>query len=538
MTTRQPAPEYDLLIRNGRLIDGTGNPWRRADVAIRGDTIDRVGRLPATTTARVTIDAHDQWVAPGFIDTHTHSDLPLLVDGRAMSKVFQGVTTEVLGEDSSVAPVVGEHAVEELRLALDAYGLVDPWHSLADYFERLEQSGTSVNVASYVGAGQLRCCVMGHEPRAATSAELDEMKRLLGTAMGEGALGLSTGLIYVPGRFASTEELIALAKVVAAHGGIYAGHLRDEGPMLLAAIDEAIRIGQEGNLPVDIFHLKAAGPRNWGLLDAALGRIGDARQRGLDIGANVYPYTASATGLDVRFPTWARAEGPEALVERLRDPELRARIKLELEQQGDTYGGPEGFGEAVIINQTYQPANERWHGKTLGQVAEARAEDVFDALIELLISEGGRGTASYFIMSDHNLAKKIVQPWVSIGSDGSALAPEGPLAESSPHPRSYGTFPRVIAEYVRERGLLNLEDAVRKMSGLPAGRLGIPRRGLVQPGFFADLVVFDAERIRDRASFGEPHRLSTGVAHLLVNGVAVIRDGEHTGARPGRGVRR
>jgi N-acyl-D-amino-acid deacylase len=528
--------QYDLLIRNGRLIDGTGNPWVYADVAILGDRIADIGRLPRETTAERTIDAAGLYISPGFIDIHSHSDFSLLVDGRAMSKVTQGVTTEVLGEDASAGPVIGEVAEREMKRNLERYGLEPSWRSLGDYFRVLGSSGASVNVASFVGAGQLRRCVMGLEERQATTDELEEMKRLLAEAMGQGAVGLSSGLIYIPGRYASTEELIALAGI-AAQGGIYASHIRSEGSDVLGALDEAIRIGAEARLPVEIFHFKAAGRSNWNLLPAAIAKIDSARQAGIDITADIYPYIASSTGLDARFPAWVRSGGSEAFSARLEDPEIRGRVRRQLESMAESYGGPQPFAESILVALVYQDENKRWEGKTLWEIADATGKDVFDALIDLEDSEGGRGLGIYFTMTEENVRLKLKQPWVSIGSDGTAITPEGILGQGKPHPRYYGAFPRVLAKYVREENVVPLEDAIRKMTSRPAQRLGLTQRGLLRRGYYADVVVFDFDRIQDRSRFEDPHHYSDGVVYSIVNGKLVLDRGRHTGALPGRVLR-
>jgi dihydroorotase/N-acyl-D-amino-acid deacylase len=528
------AQPYDILIRNGRVIDGSGNPWFYADVGIVGDRIARVGRISAGASAKKVIDASGLYVVPGFIDMHSHSDFSLLVDGRAMSKVTQGVTTEVLGENGSAGPVVGEVAVREIEKALDRFQLELTWRSLGDYFRVLEYSGAAVNIASYVGAGQLRRSVMGFKQGEASPEELAAMKRLLAEAMDDGAIGLSSGLIYIPGRYATTEELIELARVVAERGGIYATHIRSEGAELLAAIDEAIRIGAEAGLPVEIFHFKAAGPSNWSLMPQAIARIDSARAAGIDIAANIYPYVASSTGLDARFPAWVRAGGSEAFVARLEDPEVRTRVKDELAALAESYGGPRAFGESVLVALVFQPQNKRWEGKTLWEIAQATGKDVFDALIDLEYSERGRGLGIYFSMLEDNIRLKLKQPWVSIGSDGTAVTPDGILGQGKPHPRYYGSFPRVLAKYVRDERVIPLEDAIRKMTSLPAQRLGLRNRGLLREGYFADVVVFDFARIQDRSRFDDPHHYSEGIVHSIVNGRLVLDEGKHTGATPGR----
>jgi N-acyl-D-aspartate/D-glutamate deacylase len=526
----QGADRYDIVIRGGSVLDGTGAPAQVTDVGIRGDMIARVGDLSAASATRE-IDATGLVVSPGFIDMHSHSDRTLLVDGRALSKVKQGVTTELVGESGSAAPVFEASRGDDTD-----------WTTFAEYFARLERQGTSVNVLSTVGSGALRAGVVGLNDVPATPAQLEEMKQHVEQAMLDGAFGLSSGLIYVPNKYASTEELIELAKVAAHHGGFYTSHMRDEADELVAGVEEAVRIGREAGLPVHILHFKFSGTRSRVHHDVspfrtAVAVVERARAEGLDVYADVYPYVASSSTLNLRLPEWTQEGGGSALAERLRDPEVRPGIRQEVADHL-AKGIPAGTPETVLLSRTRYEPHQQYQGMTIAQIADAMGVEGADAILELVEkSEGGAG-AIYFGIREDDLEYALSLPWTSIGSDGSALAPEGELARSHPHPRSYGTFPRVIARYVRERGVLTLAEAVHKMTGLSASQLGLADRGTLARGMKADVAVFSAETIRDLATFEEPHQLSEGVEYLLVNGELVLYQGAHTGALPGRVIRR
>lgn len=530
------AEPYDLLIRGGHIVDGSGSPWFRGDVAVRGDRIAAVGLLPHAT-ARDTIDARGLVVAPGFIDMLGHSEYSLLRDGRAISKITQGITSEITGEVSSVVPV------NERTLAGQGRGtreLID-WTDLEGYFRSLERRGTAINLGTFVTAGSVRRAVMGDVDRAPTPEELAAMRREVAAAMRQGAMGLSTGMIYAPASFASTEELVALAEEAARHGGGYASHIRSEGDGLIDAIEEAIEVGERAGTWVQIHHLKAAGRPNWGRMPQAVATIEAARARGVDVSADQYPYPAAGTNLHAVLPGWAHEGGVEALLGRLRDPQTRERLRRELSAPDGggsdwslaAVGGPEG----VMIAGVRSDSLRGYQGRRLSEVAGARGQSPIDALFDLILSEGGGVSAVYFAMSEEDIEYAMRQPWVSIGVDAGARAADSTITER-PHPRAYGTFPRVLCRYVRERGVIPLEDAIRKFTALPAARVGLADRGVLKAGLYADITVFDPQRVCDRATFEEPVQASVGIEHVIVNGVPVLRGGTPTGARPGRGLRR
>jgi N-acyl-D-amino-acid deacylase len=528
----QTAPEYDLLLRGARVIDGTGNPWRHADVAVLNGRIAAVGNLRDARARRV-IEAPGRYLAPGFIDMHSHSDLPLLVDGNAESKIRQGVTTEILGESTSAGPAYKE-ARELLQRRAARFGLKPDWGSLGEYFERLGRRGISVNVASYVGLGSVRASVMGLQERTPAPGELEEMKSLVTQAMREGAWGLSNSLIEFPDRYAKTGEIIELARVAAAHGGIYATHMRSERRHVLSAIDEAIEISGSAGLPVEIFHFKVSGHANWGQMPAAIRKVESARVRGIDVTANVYPYTASTDPLEVLLPPWAREGGTKAMLARLQDPALKPKIQAEMAQAPP--GGDDLFRnyEAVMISRAGSEKNQGVVGKRVTEIARERKLDPKDAIFQLILEEQSDINIVNFVINDDEMRQALRQPWVSIGSDGSALTTQGVLAQGKPHPRSYGAFPRVLEEYVRVEGLFPLEEAIRKMTSAPARRLGIRDRGEIREGMWADLVIFDLGTMDDRADFEVPQQYPSGIEYVVVNGELVLERGAHTGRRPGR----
>jgi N-acyl-D-amino-acid deacylase len=521
------SPAYDIIIRNGHVLDGTGNPWFAADIAIRGGRIAKIGRHLAGT-AKTTIDAKGLIVAPGFIDMHSHSDISLLVDGNAESKIRQGVTTEILGESASVGPVCAA-VHEEGDESLKETGIKRDWTDLASYYRRLLRQGTSVNVASYVAGGTVRMCGMGPAMRAPTDAELEKMKSLVADTMRQGAIGFSTGLIYPPNSYAKTDELVALSSVAAQYGGIYTSHMRSEGARLLDAIQEVITISEQANIPAHILHIKATGVDSSQHMKEAVALIEQARARGLEITADQYPYIASSTGLATQIPAWVHDGGTEKMLERLRDPETRARIRAEVERSRSD-------PEKMVIASLHTPANKPFEGQSIAAVARARKQEPVDTIFDLLLEENGRIAMVYFTMKEDDVRYAMRQPWVSIGSDGTAVRPDGILGPGKPHPRFYGAHARVLGKYVREERVLTLEDAVRKMTSLAAQTLGIRERGMLREGFYADVVIFDPDRVIDKATFENPHQYAEGVQHVLVNGKVVIKDAEHTGARPGMAI--
>jgi dihydroorotase/N-acyl-D-amino-acid deacylase len=529
-----PVAAYDLLIRGGRIVDGTGSPWYRGDVAVRGDRIAAVGLLPGAQ-ARDTIDATGLVVAPGFIDMLGHSEYPLLADPRAISKITQGVTSEITGEVTSVVPV-NANTLRELDARTRARVT---WSDLNGYFTALEGARPAINLGTFVTVGSVRRYVMGDANRPASPAELEQMRGLVAGAMEQGAMGLSSGLIYAPASYASTAEVTELARVAARFGGGYASHMRSEGDRLVEAIDEAIRIGEGAGTWVQIHHLKASGRANWGKMRPAVAAIEAARARGLDVTADQYPYVASGTGLDATIPNWAHAGGNDSLLARLRDPATRARIRGELAGTGGDWdigtsaGGPSG----VMIASVSVDSLRRYQGMRLSEVAAARGQEAPDALFDLLVADNANTAAIYFSMSEEDLEHAMRQPWVSVGMDAGARAADSTVT-SRPHPRAYGTFPRILCRYVRERRVLTLEDAVRKFTALPAARVGLADRGVVKAGMFADLTLFDPNTVCDRATFEAPVQTSVGIMHVLVNGTPVLRDGAPTGARAGRALRR
>ncbi len=532
------APEaHDVILRGGSVYDGTGGEPRVADVALDGDRIAAVGDLGGRR-GRLEIDAGGLAVAPGFINMLSWATESLIEDGRAQSDVRQGVTLEVFGEGWSMGPLTAE--MKELMVERQADVKFDvEWTTLAEYLDHLVARGVSPNVASFVGATTVRIHVVRFADRAPSAAELDEMKALVRRAMEEGALGVGSSLIYAPGFYAGTDELVALASVAAEHGGMYISHLRSEGARLLEAVDELIAIARQSGARAEIYHLKAAGRSNHHKLDAAIERIEAARAAGVAVTADIYTYTAGATGLDAAMPPWVQEGGHDAWVERLRDPGIGARVEAEMTAPGDEWenlfyeSGPEG----MILSSFKSDALKPLTGKTLTEVAEQRGTSPARTAIDLVIEDDSRVGTIYFMMSEDNVRKKIGLPWVSFGSDAGAPATEGVFLKSNPHPRAYGTFARLLGRYVRDEELIPLEEAIRRLTSLPAANLGLRERGTLVVGNYADLVVFDPAAIQDHATFEAPHRYATGVSHVFVNGVRVLADGEHTGATPGRVVR-
>lgn len=530
---------FDLIITNGRVVDGSGNPWFYGDVAIKGDRIVQVGHVSESASGR-RIDARGMVVAPGFIDMLGQSEFSLLIDPRAESKVYQGITTEVTGEGSSIAPV-NDYILKEAEPFLTHFKLKTDWRTLGEYFKRLERTPAAINLATYVGATQVRQYVLHDEDRAPTPAELEEMRRLVEQAMRDGAVGLSTSLVYAPASYARTEELIELAKVAARYGGVYATHMRNESNSIMEALDEAIRIGKEAHIPVEIFHLKVAGKQNWGKMGQVIKKIEEARAAGVDITADQYPYIAAATSLGASIPPWAHEGGTDKFLARLKDPATRERLKREIRAQTNSWENfylGAGAGQGVLISSVLDRKLAGFEGKRLSEVAQmmGKADDL-DALFDLLISDGAQTGAIYFLMSEADVRLAMQRPWVSVGVDHGAVATTGPLAEGRAHPRGYGSFPRILGHYVRDEQLLTLEEAIRKMTSLAANRVHLAERGELKPGFFADLVVFDPREIRDVATFEDPNRLSVGMRYVIVNGQAVIFEGRQTKSLPGRALR-
>jgi N-acyl-D-aspartate/D-glutamate deacylase len=530
---------YDLIIMNGRIVDGSGNPWFYGDVAIRGDRIVKVGRV-AAARARRRIDARGLIVAPGFIDMLGQSELNLLIDPRAESKVFQGITTEVTGEGGSSAPL-NDYILKEIDPLLKHFNLTADWHTLGEYFARLERSHSAINLATYVGATQVRQYVLRDENRAPTAAELDKMRKLVAQAMEDGAVGISTSLVYAPAFYAKTDELIELAKVASRYGGVYASHMRNESNSIMSALDEAIRIGTEANIPVEIFHLKMAGKPNWGKMRDVITKIDVARARGLDITADQYPYVAGATSLGATVPPWAHEGGTAKFLQRLKDPATRDKLKQEMRATSDKWenfylgaGGGEGILVASVLNRELA----KYEGKRINEVARmTNKKDELDALFDLLVDDNAQTGMIVFLMSEDDVKLALRQPWVSVGVDHGAVATTGPLAEGKAHPRGYGSFPRILGRYVRDEQVLTLEEAIRKMTSLAANRVHLVDRGLLKPGYFADVVLFDPQQVHDVATFEDPNRLSVGMRLVLVNGEPVVFAGKQTSALPGRPLR-
>jgi dihydroorotase/N-acyl-D-amino-acid deacylase len=532
------ANPYDVVIQHGRIIDGTGSPWYSGDIGIRQGKIAAIGNLTGAPAKR-TIDAHGMVVAPGFIDMLGQSELTILVNPHLPSKIYQGITTEITGEGSSVAPV-NEAILKADRVGYEHYGINPDWRSFRDYFARLEKQGMGINLASYVGATQVRRMVLGDEDRAPNAAELERMKTLVREAMRDGAVGVSTSLQYAPAPYASTEELIALAAEAAKFGGVYATHMRSEADAIIPAVDEAVRIGREARIPVEIWHLKAAGKANWGRMPEVIARIQQARDAGVDISADTYAYPAGFNTFSAIIPPWAHDGGDAKLIERLKDPAMRARIRKEMETPGGHWEnewqevtGPESILVGAVANPKLLPLQ----GKTIAEIARIWGKDPFDTIFDLLIEDQAFTSVALFIMSEPDIALAIQQPWVSICNDSEGTAPDGVLGKEHPHPRAYGTFPRILRKYVREEKKLTLPDAIRKFSALPAQRMRLADRGVLKEGMWADVVVFDPETIHDVATFENPNQLSEGMRFVLVNGVPVIEEGKMTNALPGKVLR-
>jgi N-acyl-D-amino-acid deacylase len=532
-----PTADFDVIIRGGTVYDGTGTEPQGADVAIRGDRIAGIGDFKAAK-AKTVIDAKGLAVAPGFINMLSWSTESLIQDGRSQSEIRQGVTTEIMGEGESMGPVndrVREHILgTQTDIKYDI-----KWNTLAEYLQYLEKRGISCNVASFLGATTVREYVVGFEDKPATPEQLEQMRELVRKEMEAGALGIGTSLIYPPAFYARTEELIELCKVAAKYQGKYISHMRSEGNQLFEALDELLRIAREANIPAEVYHIKAAGEKNWPKDDELLARIERAQKEGLNVRANMYTYTAAGTGLDACLPPWTEDGGYPALFKRLRDPAAREKIKAEVKIDSDKWenlylaaGSPEKILLVGFKSDKLKPLT----GKTLAEVAKMRGKDPIDTIMDLIAEDESRIGAVYYLMSEENVKKELRKPWISFGSDEASQSPEPPFTKSNPHPRAYGNFARVLGKYVRDEKVLPMSDAIHRLSGQPATNLGLDHRGFLKEGMFADVVVFDPATISDRATFEKPHQCAVGVKHVFVNGVQVIKDGEHTGAKPGRAL--
>jgi N-acyl-D-amino-acid deacylase len=534
--SRQPPdPRYDVLILNGRIVDGTGAPWFRADVGIVGDRIQAIGALKSAQAA-TRIDANGLVVAPGFIDLLGQSEFYILVDNRAASKITQGVTTEITGEGGSIAPV-SDRMVEDEKAPYQHFGVTRDWRTLDQYFTRLARTKSAINIGTFVGSGGVRDYVIGKENRTAIPAELEQMKKLVAQAMEDGALGVSSSLQYVPNRFASTDELVELAKVAASYGGIYTTHQRSEGNRIFDSLDEIAAIAERADIPAEIWHLKTAYKANWGKMPDVLQRIETARARGLRVSANIYPYNRASNGLDACLPLWVREGGTDAMISRLKDPAQRERIKKEMDDPNAPYENQwfgSGGAPGVMLSSVLNPELRKYEGMTLAEIGKAMGKDPRDAVMDLVIADRAESACIVSIMNEDDVRTAMRHPLVSFDTDSGAQAEDGPLSESKSHPRAWGTFTRVLGRYVRDEKVLTLEDAVRKMTSQAAIRVGITDRGIIRPGMFADITIFDPATVKDEATFENPKHYSTGIRHVLVNGRAIITDGKITAERPGR----
>jgi len=533
-------PSFDVIIANGRIVDGTGAPWFKGDVGIVGDRIMAIGALNGATAA-TRIDAANLVVSPGFIDLLGQSEFNVLVDGRAASKILQGVTTEVTGEGTSIAPV-NDRLILEASPNAKHFGVAQDWRTLGDYFKRLEErSHTAINVATFVGAGSIRNYVIGKDDRPATAAELDQMRQLVAQAMEQGALGVSTSLQYVPDRFASTDEIVELAKVAARYGGVYFTHQRSESARIFESLDEVFAVAERAQIPAEIWHLKTAYKANFGKMPEVLRRIEAARARGLDVTANQYPYTRASNGLDSCLPLWSREGGIEKTLPRLTDPATRERIKKDMDDPNATtwenqWYGANG-GDGVMLSSVLNRDLAKYEGMTLSQIGKAMGKDPRDAVIDLVIADRGESSVITSIMDEDDVRAALKHPLVGVGTDSGAQAQDGMLSESKSHPRAWGSFPRILGHYVRDEHLLTLEEAIRKMTSKAADRVHLVDRGLLRPGMIADITVFDPATIRDVSTFDDPKHYSTGVRHVFVNGKRIVSDGAITAERPGRPLR-
>lgn len=538
-TTPAATTGFDVLITGGRIVDGTGAPWYLGDVGITGDRITAIGKL-AGQAAKTTIDATNLVVAPGFIDMLGQSEFNILVDGRAASKITQGITTEITGEGSSIAPL-NDRLAASVKPQFDRFKVVLDFRTLGEYFARLERQRPALNVGTFVGAGGLRAYVVGDSQREATASEIAEMQQLVENAMRDGALGLSTSLQYVPGRFASTDELVALATAARKHGGIYISHQRSESGQIIPSLDEVFTIAERANTAAEVWHLKTAYKANWGRMPEVLKHFEAARARGLDVTANMYPYDRASNGLDASLPLWVREGGLDAMLARLKDPSLRDRIKRDMDDpaakdwENQWYGS--GGGAGVMVSTVLDPSLRKWEGKNLVEIGKEMGKDPRDAAMDLVIADRGETSTIISIMREDDVRLALAHPMISIGTDSGARAEDGPFSESKSHPRAWGSFPRVLGKYVRDEKLITLEDAVRRFTSRPAARLGIADRGLLKPGLKADITIFNPDTIRDVSTFVDPTHYSEGIAHVFVNGARVVADGKITAERPGQPIR-
>jgi N-acyl-D-amino-acid deacylase len=529
-------PRYDFLISGVRVVDGTGAPWFVADIGVTDDRIESIGDLGKASAAK-RIDGAGLVVAPGFIDVQGQSEFNILVDNRAASKITQGVTTEITGEGSSIAP----RNDRQLKVAEAAkkYGVTQDWHALAEYFNHFERSKSAINLGTFVGAGGVRNYVLGEDNRPATAAELEQMRELVAQAMEQGAFGISTALQYVPDTFASTDEVIELAKVARQHGGVYFTHQRSEGDQIFGSLDEVFAIAEGAKISTTIWHLKTAYRENWGKLPEVLRRIEAARARGIDVAASVYPYTRASNSLIACFPSWVSEGGTDKMIERLKDPTQRERAKKEMDEVGKWQnqwlgsGGPSG----VLLIQVLNPELAKYEGMTLEEIGHFMNEDPKDAAMDIAIADRGSSSVVISIMEERDVRSAVADPMVTFGSDSPAQAEDGPLSKTRAHPRAFGTFPRVIAEFVKKEHAMRLEEAVRKMTSLAASRVGLMDRGILRPGMLADIAVFDPKTIKDVATYSDPLHYSVGVKFVFVNGRPVVWDGNITEERPGRALR-
>jgi len=531
------AAEYDLVLRNGAIYDGSGGAPIIGDLAVKGDRIAAIGRVEERGGKE--LDVHGLAVAPGFINMLSWATESLIEDGRSQSDIRQGVTLEIFGEGESMGPLNAAMKKDMVDSQADIKYAVK-WTTLGDYLGYLARRGVSPNVASFVGATTVRIHEIGYADRRPTPEELERMRELVRQGMEEGALGLGSSLIYAPAFYAKTDELIALAKVAAEYGGIYISHLRSEGNSLFPAADELIDIARQAKIPAEIYHLKAAGESNWSKLDALIKKVEAARAEGLHITADMYTYTAGQTGLDASMPPWVQEGGYNEWSRRLKDPAVRARVKREMATPADDWENffiAAGSPENILLVGFKNPKLKPLTGKTLAAIAGLRGKSPDETAMDLVIEDGSRVSTVYFLMSEDNVRKQMKLPWVSFGSDAGSLAPGGAFLKANPHPRAYGNFARVLSKYVRDEKLIPLEEAVRRLTSLPAQNLKLDRRGSLKPDYYADIVIFDPARIQDHATFEQPHQYSTGMVHVFVNGVQVLKDGEHTGAKPGRVVR-
>ena len=538
LQAQKTAQPFDIVITNGHIIDGTGSPWYSGDIGIRDGKIVSIGNLSDAARNR-SIDARGMVVAPGFIDMLGQSEVTILVEPRLPSKIYQGITTEITGEGESIAPV-NDAILRADQEQFDHYRVHADWRTFREYFSRLEKQRIGINLASYVGATRVRRMVLGDNDVQPTSAQLEQMKELVRQAMRDGAVGVSTSLEYAPAPYAKTEELIALAAEASKFGGIYATHMRNEGTGILPAIDEALRIGREAHIPVEIWHFKVGGKPSWGHMPEAIAKVNAARAQGLDVSADTYAYTAWFNDFSAFIPAWAHDGGNAKLIERLKDSAARARIRKDMLTPSDKWDnewqeipGP----EAVLIGVVHNPELLPLQGKTLAEIAKIWNKDPMDALFDLLIEDHALTSVAVFGMSEPDVSLALQQPWVSVDNDSSGTSPDGILGQEHPHPRAYGTFPRILRKYVREEHKLTLEDAIRKFTALPAQRMRLQDRGLLKPGMCADIVIFDPSTIRDAATFDKPNQLSQGMEYVLVNGVPVIDQSKMTGALPGKVLR-